>query len=124
MKKKIKALINNTPNNRSEVEVAEEGYGYLRSSIELLVENDIFKGIVKRYQKNVALTNFIKIDGTLINAHKEKLNELFERCCSYISGHSNPEAILNCPTMKEFCADYEEFKKIQDAFKTKNKSAG
>lgn len=113
---KINVLINNTPKDRAEAEVAEDGYGYLRSAIELFVEHDIFQGTVKRYQKNIALTSFVKVDGNLINTHKDKLNEIFERCCGYIKGHSNPTEIHNDPTMTELKVDFADFKTIRDAF--------
>jgi len=106
----------NTPQDRPEVEVAEDGYGYLRSAIELLVEHTIFQGTVKRYQKNIALTQFVKVDGILVNTHKDKLNEIFERSCGYIKGHSNPIEIKNDPTFAELKLDFEDFKKIRDAF--------
>jgi hypothetical protein len=113
---KINVITNNTPRDIPEVDVAEDGYGYLRSSIELFVEHEIFQGTVKRYQKNISLTQFVKINGTLVNEHKDKLNEIFERCCGFIKGHSNPTEIHNDPTISELKVDFEEFKKIRDAF--------
>ena len=113
---KINTLINNTPKDRQEVDVAEDGYGFLRSAIELCVETEIFQGTIKRYQKNVALTSFMKVNGEKINKHKDKLNEVFERCCGFIKGHSNPEEIHNDPTLTDLKADFEEFKTIRDEF--------
>lgn len=113
---KINALINNSSKDRPEAEIAEDGYGYLRSAIELCVEYDIFQGTIKRYQKNVTLTSFVKVDGDKLNAYKDNLNELFERCCGYIKGHSNPSEIHNDPNMTELKADFEEFKRIRSAF--------
>ena len=113
---KINVIINNTPKNRPEAEVAEDGYGHLRSAIELLVEYEIFQGTVKRYQKNIALTQFVKVDGALVNTHKDKLNEIFERCCGFIKGHSNPTIIHNDPTIAGLKIDFEDFIKIRKDF--------
>lgn len=113
---KINLLFNNISKDRNETEVAEDGYGYLRSAIELCVETEIFQGTIKRYQKNVALTSFMKINGEKINTNKEKLNEIFERCCGFIKGHSNPEEIHNDPTMNDLKADFEDFKIIRNEF--------
>mgnify|MGYP003077919634 FL=1 len=113
---KINPLINNTPKGRSESDVASDGYGYLRSAIELCVEQEIFQGTVKRYQKNIALTSFVKINGELLNQCKDKLNEIFERSCGYIKGHSNPTEIDNEPKLSEFIEDYNEFKRIRGLF--------
>lgn len=113
---KINSLLNNTPTGRPEAEIAEDGYGYLRSAIELCVEHEIFQGTVKRYQKNVALTSFIRVDGEKINLYKEKLNEIFERCCGYIKGHSNPIEIHNNPTINDLKNDFNEFITIRKQF--------
>lgn len=113
---KINQLINNTPKGRPEAEIAEDGYGYLRSAIELCVEHEIFQGTVKRYQKNVALTSFLKVKGDVLNVHKDKLNEIFERCCGYIKGHSNPTEIHNDPTVAELKVDFEAFEAIRKNF--------
>lgn len=113
---KINTILNNTPKDRNEADVAEDGYGYLRSAIELFVEHEIFQGTVKRYQKNIALTSFVKVNGALLDNHKDKLNEIFERCCGYIKGHSNPTEIHNDPTIAGLRIDFEEFNNIRNQF--------
>jgi len=113
---KVNTILNNTPRDREEADVAEDGYGFLRSAIELLVEHEIFQGTVKRYQKNIALTSFVKVDGALLDTHKDKLNELFERCCGFIKGHSNPTEIHNDPTMAGLKIDFDEFNSIRTQF--------
>ncbi|MDD4753089.1 MAG: AAA family ATPase [Desulfitobacteriaceae bacterium] len=113
---KVNTILNNTPRDREEADVAEDGYGFLRSAIELFVEHEIFQGTVKRYQKNIALTNFVKVDGALLDTHKDKLNEIFERCCGFIKGHSNPTEIHNDPTLAGLKLDFDEFFFIRDQF--------
>lgn len=80
------------------------------------MEHEIFQGTVKRYQKNVALTSFAKIDGQSINDNKEKLNEIFERCCGFLIGHSNPTEIDNSPTIIGLKAGFAKFKNIRKIF--------
>lgn len=113
---KINTIINNTPRGRAEADVAEDGYGFLRSAIELFVEHEIFHGTVKRYQKNIALTSFIKVDGASLDGHKVKLNEIFERCCGFIKGHSNPIEIHNAPTVAGLKLDFDEFTNVRSQF--------
>lgn len=113
---KVNSILNNTPNDREEADVAEDGYGFLRSAIELFVEHEIFQGTVKRYQKNIALTSFVKVDGSLLDTHKDKLNEIFERCCGFIKGHSNPTEIHNDPTVAGLRIDFNEFNDIRNQF--------
>ncbi|NQU52019.1 MAG: AAA family ATPase, partial [Bacteroidetes bacterium] len=113
---RINLIINNTPKDIAEVDVAEDGYGFLRSAIELFVEYEVFQGTIKRYQKNIVLASFVKVDGSLLDANKNKLNEIFERCCGYIKGHSNPIEIHNDPTVAELKQDFDEFNRIRSQF--------
>lgn len=113
---KINTILNSAAGDREEADVAEDGYGFLRSAIELFVEHEIFQGTVKRYQKNIALTNFVKVDGALLDTHKNKLNEIFERCCGFIKGHSNPTEIHNDPTVASLKLDFDEFSNIRSQF--------
>lgn len=113
---KINNILHNTPRDREEADVAEDGYGFLRSAIELFVEHEIFQGTVKRYQKNIALTSFVKVNGALLDTHKDKLNEIFERCCGFIKGHSNPTEIHNAPTVADLKIDFNEFNIIRSKF--------
>jgi len=113
---RLNKLINNTSKDRPEEEVASEGYAYLRSAIELTVEYEILQGAVKRYQKNIALTNFCKISGVDIDNYKESLNILFEKCCGYISAHSNPTEVVSTPNMILLRNDFEEYEKIRKVF--------
>ena len=112
----INVLLSNTPKDRPEAEVAAEGYGHLRSAIELTVEQEILQGTVKRYQKNIALTNFCKLSGIEIDKCKVELNNIFEKCCSFISGHSNPTEVASNPDMTQLKTDYDNFKKIREVF--------
>lgn len=101
---------------RPEQEVVNDCYEELRSAIELCVEHEIFKGTVKRYQKNVSLTNFLKIDSVKLGEYQEALNDIFERCCGFIRAHSNPQNECNSPSLEDFTIDFEEFKKIRKDF--------
>ena len=114
--KKINALLNNQEKGVSESDLARRGYGHLRSAIELCVEHEILQGSVKRYQKNIALTSFMKVNGSKLNEHKEEINNIFERCCGFISGHSNPIAINSSPNIIGLKQDFDEFKNIRKDF--------
>lgn len=114
--KKIEVLLNSAPKGRTESEIAGEAYGHLRSAVELCVELEIFQGTVKRYQKNVALSSFAKVNGQSISDHKDKLNDIFERCCGFLVGHSNPEEIDNHPTLAGFKSDFADFKDVRKIF--------
>lgn len=120
--KNYKAQINDILNlprderKRRETELAIEGYNKLRSGIEVFVEKEMFLGTIKRYRKNVALTSLERVRGGLIDKHKERLNDVFEKCCGYIDAHSSPDAVTVAPTLTELKIDFDEVCKIRGEF--------
>jgi len=114
--KNINTLINNKPKDRSEAEVAKEGFGELRSAIELCIEHEIFNGTIQRYQKHVSLGKFIQVNAESLGKYKASLNDIYERCCGFINAHSNPEPVYNDPSIEDLKADLEAFKKIRGEF--------
>jgi ABC-type Na+ transport system ATPase subunit NatA len=116
--KKINVLLGLPKEERSrrENELAVEGYNKLRAAIEVLVEKEILHDIVKRYRKNVALTSLEKINGGLIEKHKEDLNVVFERCCGYIDAHSDPDPLVQSPSLDGLKLDLTEVQRIRKEF--------
>lgn len=102
--------------DRRESELAINGYNKLRPAIEVFVEKEMFRETVKRYRKNVALTYLEKVNGGLIDKHKERLNDIFEKCCEYIEGHSSPEGLQPQPTLTELKLDFDEVCQIRSEF--------
>lgn len=113
---KINKLLNPIPKDIIESELSTKCYEYLRSAIELLVEEGLFNRVVKRYKKNVATSNLLNISWNLIDIHKEKILEIFERCCWFIDWHSTVEEAVLEPTLNEFQKDFEEIQKIWKNF--------
>lgn len=97
-------------------QLAAEGYGLLRSAIEILVESHMLCGTVRRYQKNVAVTNFEKIKTGKIDEHRENLSAIFSRCCGFIDGHTNPDGIPDKPDLDSLKSDFEDVQVIFRAF--------
>jgi energy-coupling factor transporter ATP-binding protein EcfA2 len=115
--KKLQAVIDTKPSpDKDEAKLVAEGYGHLRSAIEISVEDDLLKKIVKRYKKGVAFPSLLRIDGSKIDTNKGKINDIYEKCCVSIDGHSSPEEIHTTPTITELKVDYEEFKKVRKIF--------
>jgi len=71
---------------------------------------------IKRYRKNVALTSLEKINGALIDKHKEQLTDIFEKCCGYIEPHSKLETFYLKPTLVELKKDFNEVCCIRSEF--------
>jgi energy-coupling factor transporter ATP-binding protein EcfA2 len=117
--KKLQAVIEAKPSpDQDEAKLAAEGYGHLRSAIEISVEDDLLKKIVKRYKKGVAFPSLLRIEGNKIDTNKGKINDIYEKCCVSIVGHSSPEEIHTTPTITELKVNYEEFKKVRKIFTT------
>lgn len=115
--KKLQAVIDTKPSpDQDEAKLAAEGYGHLRSAIEIAVEDDILKKTVKRYKKGVAFPSLLRIEGNKIDTNKGKVNDIYEKCCVSIDGHSSPEEIHTTPTIAELKVDYDEFKKVRKEF--------
>lgn len=118
--KKLQAVIDTKPSPyQDEAKLAAEGYGHLRSAIEIAVEEDLLQNVVKRYRKGVAFPSLLRIEGSKIDANKVKINDIYEKCCVSIDGHSSPEEDHTTPTIAELKVDYDEFKKVRTIFKSK-----
>lgn len=116
--KTLNVVLQTNPEGQDEAKLAAEGYGHLRSAIEITVEDDLFKRTIKRYKKGVAFPSLLRVNGNKIDEHKAKLNDIYEKCCVSIAGHSSPEEIQTTPKIEELKSDYEEFKKIRKEFTT------
>jgi energy-coupling factor transporter ATP-binding protein EcfA2 len=115
--KKLQIVVDTKPSpDLNEAKLVAEGYGHLRSAIEIAVEDDLLKKTVKRYKKGVAFPSLLRIDGGKIDTYKGKVNDIYEKCCVSIDGHSSPEEIETTPTIAELKVDYEDFKKVRKIF--------
>ncbi len=100
----------------SEAKLAAEGYGHLRSAIEVCVEETILKNIIVRYGKGVSFPAILRINGEKLDAYKAKLNDIYEKCCTSIDGHSSPKTIHVTPELAVLEADFTNFKNIRREF--------
>lgn len=114
-RKKLQKVLDSKPIG-DEAKLATEGYGHLRSAIEVSVESDILQKTIKRYGKGVAFPSFLRIKGNEIDDYKGALNDIYEKCCTSIAGHSSPEEVTSTPSIEELLADYERFKEIRKVF--------
>jgi recombinational DNA repair ATPase RecF len=112
---KLDAVLKEKPNGLEE-ELAAKGYGHLRSAIEVSVEDDVLQKTIKRYKRGVAVPALLRIDGNTLDTNKLKLNDIYEKCCVSIDGHSDPMELPRTPTLAELRIDYDAFKKIRKLF--------
>ncbi len=65
------------------------GFAALRTSYEVLVINDLFKNVVKRFNERVSIDSLsaVYFDNELI----EEVQESFNKCCRYMEGHTHSD---------------------------------
>lgn len=114
--KKLNKVLETKPDGQDEAKLAAEGYGHLRSAIEVSVESDILQKTIKRYSKGVAFPSFLRVQGDKIDQYKGNLNDIYEKCCTSIDGHSSPEEVPTTPTIEELKTDFDTFKEIRKKF--------
>jgi hypothetical protein len=113
---KLNTLLNSNHEGQEEAIVAASGYGHLRSMIEVTVEDKLLRNTIKRYKKGVAFPSLLRVEGVKIDLHKGKLNDIYEKCCVSIDGHSSPEEVPSVPTIAELKIDLGEFKTLRADF--------
>ncbi|HEY4288698.1 MAG TPA: hypothetical protein VGN00_16450 [Puia sp.] len=115
-KKKAEAAVNGRKPGADEEKLAREGYGHLRAAIEVMVEQDILAKTIVRHGSGVAFPGLMRIQGEKLNEHKGSLNDIYEKCCKSIDGHSSSPVVHTTPTINELKADLESFLKIRKYF--------
>lgn len=93
-------------------------YSHVRAWCEVFTEEELLKGVTKRYRANVQMTTLPQIDGGRLDEIGPKVTEIFEVACRYIDGHSQPLVTLGVsPTLtglEQHWAELQELKKIND----------
>ncbi|MGC0274865.1 AAA family ATPase [Pseudactinotalea sp. Z1739] len=93
-------------------------YSHVRAWCEVFTEEELLKGVTKRYRANVQMTTLPNIDGSKIDAIGPKVTDIFEVACRYIDGHSQPLVTLGVsPTLtglEQHWAELQELKKTND----------
>lgn len=93
-------------------------YSHVRAWCEVFTEEELLRGVTKRYRANVQMTTLPNIDGTKLNEIGPMVTEIFEVACRYIDGHSQPLVTLGVsPTLtglEQHWAELQELKKLND----------
>ncbi len=119
--KALKSVIQAAEKADAEVKDAlvEKGYEYLRNLCELVVEQDMFKGVVRRYEPNIRMTTLESIQLDSLQSSIGAIVPIFEKCCRYIASHSQPIETQGIrPTLQELKADYTMVNDAREAHKT------
>jgi len=106
---RVSKMIEGAEKQQGEVRAAlvEKGYEELRALCEIVVEHEMFKGVVQRYAPNVMLTKLDKINVGKLQEGMAAIVPVFEKSCRYIASHSQPIETQGIrPTLDELKADY------------------
>lgn len=88
--------------------VIERGYGLIRNWCEVVLEQEILAGAIRRYEPNVRMTVLDQISPERLIVAKDVIAPLFEKACRLIVAHSQPLETLNVvPTLDELRADWK-----------------
>jgi hypothetical protein len=108
--KRVNSMIEGAGKQEGEIRAAlvEKGYEELRALCEIVVEHEMFKGVVQRYAPNVMMTKLEKINIGKLQEAMAAIVPVFEKACRYIASHSQPiETQSIRPTLDELKADYD-----------------
>ncbi|WP_027415038.1 AAA family ATPase [Aneurinibacillus terranovensis] len=70
-------------------EALKKAYADIRTWCELMVEEGFFNSVVRRYEPNIRFTKVKDIKGDFVE-ELLSVNELFEKSCRWMAGHSQP----------------------------------
>jgi energy-coupling factor transporter ATP-binding protein EcfA2 len=113
---RVKTLIEGAEKQTGEVRAAlvEKGYEHLRGLSEIVVEQELLKGVVQRYLPNVMMTKLEKINVGDLQESMAAIMPVFEKSCRYIASHSQPLETQGIrPTLDELKDDYDNVLKAR-----------
>lgn len=120
----IKGRINSTIQAAKQLDgeardaLVHTGYSHLRSWCEVFTEDELLKGVTRRYQANVQMTTLGNINVDKLGKIIPKVSEIFEEACRYIDAHS--QALITqgvSPTLaglEQHWAELQELKKLNE----------
>lgn len=125
LEKNQKILENNWPihpneNNRREIEMA---YNDLRATIERVIQDVVFNGVVQRYRDWIKVGQLSGVVGFSINEFKE-IDRLHNACCGIVSAHDRPAAKDDSmPNPVQLGKDIADLKTVIDMIKARRRES-
>lgn len=120
----IKGRINSTIQAAKQLDgeardaLVHTGYSHLRSWCEVFTEDELLKGVTRRYQPNVQMTTLANINVNKLGEIIPKVSAVFEEACRYIDGHS--QALITqgvSPTLarlEQHWTELQELRKLNE----------
>lgn len=93
-------------------------YSQIRAWCEVFTEEELLKGVTKRYRANVQMTTLPQISGSKLDEISPKVTEIFAAACRFTDAHSHSLVTLGVsPTLtglERHWAELQELKKRND----------
>ncbi len=98
-------------------------YDYLRATIERVIQDVVFNGVVKRYRDWIRVDSLEDVVG-FEKSEYDVIARLHKRCCDVVDAHY-PASAKNAPvpTAQEFGMDIDALKKVIQSIKTRRKNS-
>lgn len=125
LEKLQRTLAKSWPAHPGEKDCAEirRAYNFLRATIERVVQDVVFNGVVKRYRDWIRIDNLKSVVG-LTDADCNEIARIHKACCNVVDAH-DPASAKNAPvpTPQQLLNDISALKAVVDAIRTRRKAS-
>lgn len=98
-------------------EALKKAYADIRTWCELIIEEGFFKSVIRRHEPNIMFTKVKSIDGEFVG-ELSSVNDLFEKSCRWMAGHSQPiETQHNRANREAFNEDMKYILQLYEQYK-------
>lgn len=119
LKGKINSMIQtaSTLHGEEQTALVENAYGVIRSWCEVVVEQELLFKVAQRYAPNISMSGLNKIKVDRLTPAITAINNVFEKCCRIMPGHSQPLETLGIRvTLDELKADWKTAQEALEAY--------
>lgn len=97
--------------------LVERAYSRMRSWSEVVVEQELFRGVSGRFVPNVAMGKLSQVRPDRLQEAIDTINPIFEKACRVMDGHSQPlESLGHAPTLEEAEEDWKALTQARDTY--------
>lgn len=109
--------------NEQDITQMRHQYDRLRATIERVVQDVVFGGVVKRYRDWIRMDKLAEVVG-FENSEYSVIEKLHKRCCDVVTAHDPSSAkAATVPSPTELKADIESLEQVVDDIKTRRAAA-
>lgn len=100
--------------------LVRSAYDSMRAACEVIVEQDLFQDVTRRYRANMMMTRLPAVNAERLPAAIAVLKPIFDKCCDILTGHSHALETLNVrPKLDEFKSEWQSLQDARAAYLAK-----